>query len=302
MIDALFNLKRAPSKKGKGQKAPHKPVLLLALIQEVEEGRITDNKVMITPELLASFKEIWSRLVEGHWQCKFFLPFYHLQNDKPKFWFLQTEPGASVMLTSSYSPKSVTGLIDAVKYATFADWLWEILANPAKREKLRLELLAHYFPQKMMSTDEVHRSSEAYRKQLELDFYDSIAADRLPTEYRLYEREARGTLFKNMIPKIYNHTCAISRQRIISVDDVQMIDACHIHPWSRSKDDSIQNGIALSPTLHRAFDRGIVTIKPDYTVSVSDAIAESGDSPFNLRQFEGRKILLPEREEWWPRV
>jgi putative restriction endonuclease len=105
MTNPLFSVKRANGK------APHKPVLLLALIQEVEEGRITDNKVFITPELLASFKEIWSRLVEGHWQCKFFLPFYHLQNDKPKFWFLQTEPGASVMLTSSYSPKSVTGLI-----------------------------------------------------------------------------------------------------------------------------------------------------------------------------------------------
>ncbi len=99
MISALFNLRRDRNK------APHKPVLLLSLIHEVEEGRITDNKVFITPELLATFKEIWSRLAEGNWQCKFFLPFYHMQNDVPKFWFLETEPGASVVLTSSYSPK-----------------------------------------------------------------------------------------------------------------------------------------------------------------------------------------------------
>jgi hypothetical protein len=39
-----------------------------------------------------------------------------------------------------------------------------------------------------------------------------------------------------------------------------------------------------------------------YTVSISKDISESGDSPFNLRQFEGRKMLLPEKEEWWPRV
>ncbi|MGB6037274.1 MAG: HNH endonuclease [Cryomorphaceae bacterium] len=81
-----------------------------------------------------------------------------------------------------------------------------------------------------------------------------------------------------------------------------MIDACHIRPWSRTKDDSIQNGIALSPTLHRAFDRGIVKINDDYTVAVSRDISESGDSPFNLGQFDGRKILLPERKDWWPRV
>jgi predicted restriction endonuclease len=49
------------------------------------------------------------------------------------------------------------------------------------------------------------------------------------------------------------------------------------------------------------FDRGIVTIKPDYTVSVSNSIEESSASPFNLGQFEGKRILLPEREEWWPR-
>ena len=68
VIEAMFKLRR-----DKG-KAPHKSVLLLALVQEVEEGRITDNKVYITPELLASFKEIWSKLVtEGSWHCKFFL-------------------------------------------------------------------------------------------------------------------------------------------------------------------------------------------------------------------------------------
>jgi hypothetical protein len=37
MIEALFDLNRASSQKVKGNKAPHKPVLFLALIQEVEE-------------------------------------------------------------------------------------------------------------------------------------------------------------------------------------------------------------------------------------------------------------------------
>lgn len=295
MISPLLHVKRANGK------APHKPILLLALIQEVAEGRITDNKVFITPELLASFKEIWSRLAEGHWHCRFFLPFYHLQNDMPKFWFLKTEPGASVVLTSSYSPKSVSGLIDAVRYAYFADWLWELLSDPVNREQLRLQLLAHYFPHKTIRGEEVLRSAETYRKQLELNFFGNIAADKESPTYRVMNREARCAYFKSRIPDIYNHTCAISRQRIIAAD-IQMIDACHIRPWSSSKDDSIQNGIALSPTLHRAYDRGIVQINADYTVSVSRDISESGDSPFNLRQFEGMRILLPEREEWWPRV
>jgi putative restriction endonuclease len=144
---------------------------------------------------------------------------------------------------------------------------------------------------------------------LELNFFGNLAAEKESPTYRVVEREARCAYFKSRIPDIYNHTCAIllrlrsaqARQRIIAAD-TQMIDACHIKPWSTTKDDSIQNGIALTPTLHRAFDRGIVKINADYTVSVSKAISESGDSPFNLRQFDGAKILLPEREEWWPRV
>jgi putative restriction endonuclease len=224
-----------------------------------------------------------------------------MKNDKPKFWFIKTEPGASIMLTSKYSPKSVTSLLDAVRYACFADWLWELLSDPAQREQLRLQLLAHYFPHKTIRREEVLRSAETYRKQLELNFFGNLAADKESPTYRVVEREARCAYFKSRIPDIYNHTCAISRQRIIAAD-TQMIDACHIRPWSTSKDDSIQNGIALTPTLHRAFDRGIVKINADYTVSVSPDISESGDSPFNLKQFEGAKILLPEKREWWPKV
>lgn len=294
MIDNLFKIKRANGK------APHKPILLLALIQEIDEGRIRDNRVYITPELIASFKEIWSRLVDGPWVCKFFLPFYHLSNDKPQFWFLNLEPGAAVALTSSYSPKSITALKDGVRFAYFADWFWDFLQNSLKREKLRENLLNHYFPSKHLTKNEVHRSTEAYIKQLEMSFTENIAADKMPKMYRLVEREARCALFKSRIPQIYNFTCAISRQRIIATDNTQMIDACHIKPWSETKDDRIQNGIALTPTLHRAFDRGIIRISSDYIVTLSSKITENADSPFSLQQFVGTKILLPERREWWP--
>ena len=188
-----------------------------------------------------------------------------------------------------------------MRYASFADWLWEFLQNTAKREKLRKQLLEYYFPNKYFRTDEVHRSAETYLRQLELDFERSIAAERLPKPYQLIEREARCAIFKSRIPQIYNYTCAISRQRITTSDDVQMIDACHIRPWSKTKDDSIQNGIALTPTLHRAFDRGIIRINADYTVAISADLTENENSPFSLKQFEGKRILLPGREEWWPR-
>jgi len=43
--------------RSKGATAPHKPFLLLSIITEIEKGNITDNKIYITPELVAQFKD-----------------------------------------------------------------------------------------------------------------------------------------------------------------------------------------------------------------------------------------------------
>jgi putative restriction endonuclease len=38
-----------------------------------------------------------------------------------------------------------------------------------------------------------------------------------------------------------------------------MIDGCHIIPFSKNYNDTIINGIALCPNLHKAFDRALIT-------------------------------------------
>jgi len=57
--------------------------------------------------------------------------------------------------------------------------------------------------------------------------------------------------------------------------------------------------ISLSPTLHRAFDRGLISITADYIVKVSGLVNDK-DSKFTLSQFENKSILLPKKEAWFP--
>lgn len=78
-----------------------------------------------------------------------------------------------------------------------------------------------------------------------------------------------------------------------------MVDACHIHPFSLSSDDTVPNGIALSPTMHRAFDRGLITINSNYIVLVSPTVSDH-NSEFSITQFNGVQIKLPEKEKWFP--
>ncbi len=62
-----------------GTRAPHKVVLLLAMIDLFEEGVYTSNSIAPTQELQQHFERIWkSCIVSGH-HCNMAYPFYHLQ-------------------------------------------------------------------------------------------------------------------------------------------------------------------------------------------------------------------------------
>ena len=109
----------------------------------------------------------------------------------------------------------------------------------------------------------------------------------------------RGGAFKRVIPRIYNYTCCISGMRVDATINLSMVDACHIIPFSESYDDTISNSITLCPNLHRAFDRGIISISDDYRVIVSSAISEK-ETNYSIRQFEGMRINLTDDNRCHP--
>ena len=299
MISSFSNLKRASHRNKTFGKAPHKPVLLLSIIELIDDGSIRENKIQITPELVGTFQSIWLTLVPHNaWQPRFFLPFYHLTGDK--FWHLEVEPGAKLALTSSYSPKSLGALKDQILYAWFDKPVFDKLMDPTIRSNVKAQILLQYFPNSAETNliDKTLRNK--YLEGIESDFLlGKVSQPSL--EYSEFEKkETRSVLFKTEVPKIYRYTCAISGHQIQTTADIRMIDACHIKPWSKTQDDSIQNGISLSPTLHRAFDRFLITIDSNYRVLISPSLLERENSPYNLRQFEGTQIILPEKDQWYP--
>ena len=75
---------------------------------------------------------------------------------------------------------------------------------------------------------------------------------------------------------------------------------CHIVPFSLTHNDTISNGIALCPNLHRAFDRGLITIDGGYRVKVSAGVIENAGHPYSLKQFNGMAIHLPADRRYYP--
>ena len=79
-----------------------------------------------------------------------------------------------------------------------------------------------------------------------------------------------------------------------------MIDACHIVPFTISHDDTIGNGFALCPNLHRAFDRGLILVDDNYRVIVARNFIESSQSPYQIKIFDGKHLILPNNQKYFP--
>jgi putative restriction endonuclease len=283
--------------------APHKPILLISLIQAFQNNLITSQIIYITPELVALFKSNWSLLVTSSHDCHFSLPFYHLTSDK--FWKLVPNPGFENILQYQASMRSFANLNAAVDYAVIEEDLFLLLKDKRTNNILLQILLDEYFPH----TEYYFRNSN--REQL--DLFNEIESKILEDDAEEYRREIkslirekkeeeifiRGSIFKREIPKIYNNTCCISGMKIDATFSVSMIDACHIIPFRESYDDTISNGIALCPNLHRAFDRGLLTINDQYKVVVSHLFNEVKNA-YSIKKFENQQIILPAQIKYYP--
>jgi putative restriction endonuclease len=283
--------------------APHKPILLLSVIKLFEQGLYTNNQIYILPELVASFKSIWSKLVITNHFPIFALPFYHLSSEP--FWKLMPNVGCEKWIESKSSMRSFGNLTTAIKYALIDNELSNLFLCPENRDILKIALLDKYFPdtKSNFGTNEnddlpaesiLHENSEKYKQKI-IELKNQVDENAFQEEIFI-----RGGLFKREIPKIYNHTCAISGLRISAVANVSMVDACHIVPFSEGYDDTLTNGIALCPNLHRAFDRGLISISDDYTILVNKNFVENQRSAFNISQFAGKQVFLPFAEDLFP--
>ncbi len=66
--------------------APHKPILLLCVLDLFESGEISSNLVEISDDLVEIFERYWERVQPLHRPRNLALPFFHLQGDR--FWHL----------------------------------------------------------------------------------------------------------------------------------------------------------------------------------------------------------------------
>lgn len=143
-LEKLYNLHR--DKRGSHER-PHKPTLLLSIIDLLDRGIIAGNQVPLSEELVATFKRYFAVVRKEDDQPTIQNPFFHLCGDK--FWQLVPAPGESPIYregATSGAP-SVAELRRRTAYGRFADGFWQLMSEPAARHQLREAIIARYFPE-----------------------------------------------------------------------------------------------------------------------------------------------------------
>jgi len=123
-----------------GHAKPHKVCLLLAVIELLEKGVISENKFLFDEQLKKQFTFYFEQLKQGNDQNTPYLPFYHLQSSN--FWHLKIKPEYQAdfnELSSSKNNKrpSNANIQRYVCYAHMDDELFDYLKSPITRSSLK---------------------------------------------------------------------------------------------------------------------------------------------------------------------
>jgi len=126
----------------------------------------------------------------------------------------------------------------------------------------------------------------------------SVAEERAPMfgEPTLIRPRLGQGSFRVLITDTYHRRCAITGERALPV-----LEAAHIRPVNTGGQHRIDNGLLLRSDLHRLFDRGYVTVTPDYRIEVSRRLKDEFENGEPYYPYAGKTIWLPEGSDLRPR-
>jgi len=128
---------------------------------------------------------------------------------------------------------------------------------------------------------------------------EKLGADRQRI-VEIVSRMSRAANFREQVLSAYGNRCAVTRIQL------RLVDAAHILPVAvPGSADHVRNGIALSPTYHRAFDHGLIYLDQQYVMRMNlekeaqlrTVRLDRGIESFKLSL---GKIHLPPNKGWWP--
>lgn len=274
-------------------RAPHKPLLLLSVLDLFEQGLIQSNLIELTPDLGDLFTRYWADVMPPDRQGNLALPFFHLRSDG--FWHLVASPGKEGILSPAAQIRSLSQLRDTIAGARLDDDLYGFLQVPEPRATLRAVLVETYFAPEvravLVEQSAVNREAFRYSEELLREGYEKVAKALIEEEK--YRPAVRDQGFRRAVVTAYEHRCALCGVRVLTLDGHTAVEASHIVPWSLSYDDRPANGMSLCRLCHWSFDEGLLRVSTNYEIATSPRLTALDNLPGYLTNLQGRSIVRP---------
>ena len=281
--------------------APHKPFLLLSIIDGLKIGWIKNSHITLTQDLIETFFRYWKQIMGEDRKTTIALPFFHM--DSKPFWELHYKEGKSPYKNSP----SLGGLMNRVAYAKMDETLFYMMQDEEENQIITRIILTTYFTdevqEQILNIRNINIGAYRYANQLELlaaEPFTKYHADNNSESYSWQKTQQRQHGFRLKVRENYEHRCAICRSRVRTQNGESLVEGAHIIPWSKSQNNDLRNGLALCKTHHWMFDAYLLTIQPNYHIELSSWLKNEGENIERTLGWDRKEILLPDEQRFFP--
>jgi putative restriction endonuclease len=252
--------------KREGQRAPHKPLLILLALSRLTRG---------LPRL-STFAELEQPLTQLLIR---FGPPRRSQHPEYPFWRLQSDGlwevvnAGNLRLRKGNTDPLKRELVDnAIEGGLPRDIYRLLKRNPKLVQEVAHSLAEAHFPQSVC--DDILS---------ELNLSDVIPATR-----------CRDAAFRSAVIQAYEHRCAVCGYDTRFGQSDLGLEAAHIKWFQAGGPDTVENGLALCSLHHKAFDRGAIGVDCDLTIIISADVYGQESAQKWFFAFNGTRLRAPQ--------
>lgn len=127
------------------------------------------------------------------------------------------------------------------------------------------------------------------------EFQDLISLPEGSEKFSVIKTRINQQFFREVVLTSYNNQCCIS-----GISAPTILEAAHIIGWKENEKlrTDPTNGLCMNPLFHKAYDKFLMTISPDFKIMISNKLLSSvkDDATLKyLKSLQNRQIYLPQR-------
>lgn len=275
-----------------GKVSPHKICMLLALLDLARSGSLKNNKVEYGPALLERYRNFFDAVRGPSDHPNPYFPFFHLagklRDRSESFWHLIPIPGRESALASMKTVTSASDITRNISHAELDPELFALLNDEEAIEVLSQTMAQHWFGRGLQELTQVVALCTDISR-----YEHRIRTGLITPDLNPQPESIRSPAFRRVVTQTYDYRCAATGLRFLLPSGVAMVEAAHIHPFSESQDDDPCNGLALTPNMHWAMDRFLISPGPDLKWHVSDLLDDRIKDNEILLNLRGKPLFLP---------